>query len=111
MEGRQRIYDAIILEDFDIIELNNYCPEQEVGVSVSSIHVQIARISNNPIYKTEIQILLNALLNNSSKKNSNSRYVLMQIKDIMQCFGNNLKKLPKSTFIQVTSLKGQCYVE
>lgn len=107
MESRQRIYDALILEDFDIVELYKYCPEQEVGVSVSSIYVQMARISNNPIYKAETQILLNALLNYRSKKNSNSRYVMMQIKDIMQCFGKNLKKLPKSTFIQVTSLKGQ----
>ena len=103
--------DALILEDFDIVELYKYCPEQEVGVSVSSIYIQIAKFNNNPIYNTETQLLLNALLRYNGKKSNNSRYVMMQIKDIMQCFGKNLKKLPKSTFIQITSLKGQCGVE
>lgn len=107
----KRIYDALILEDFDIVELYKYCPEQEVGVSVSSIYIQIAKFNNNPIYNTETQLLLNALLQYGGKKSNNSRYVMMQIKDIMQCFGKNLKKLPKSTFIQLTSLKGQCGVE
>ena len=111
MERKKRIYDALILEDFDIVDLYKYCPEQEVGVSVSSIYVQIAKYSNNPIYITETQILLNALLNCRSKKNSNSRYAMMQIKDIMQCFGKSLKKLPKSTFIQITSLRGQYEIE
>lgn len=110
METEKRIGDALILEDFDIIELSKYCPEQEVGVSISSIYIQLAKYMHNPSRQEEINILIKALPAAENKKQVNSRYVVMQIKDVMQCFGKNLKVLPKSTFIQVTRLKGQ-YVD
>ena len=108
MNTKRRIGDALILEDFDIIELSKFNPDQEIGVSVSSIHIQIAKYSNSSLHKSEIRLLLNALCNCDNKRNTNSRYVIMQIKDIMQCFGKNLRALPKSTFIQTSNLKGQC---
>lgn len=108
MEKRRRTMDALILEDFDIVGLSEECPEQEVGVRVSHIYVQIAKIRNNPTKRIEVQILLEALNNANHKKNMSSRYVTMKINDVIRCFGNDLKTIPKSTFIQTAKLKGQC---
>lgn len=103
----KRIEDALLLEYFDIRGLAKYNPEQKIGVSVSSIYTQIAKFSNNPSRKSEIQLLIKALDGVSDKKHVDSRYTVMQVQDVIKCFDKYLKASPKSTFIQLVEIEGK----
>lgn len=90
---------ALILEDFDIKDLNKNFPEQKVGVNVSRIYVQIAKFNQNPNRLKEVKILQDAIAHTSNKYYCDARYTVMELRDVILCFGGNLKKLPKSTFV------------
>lgn len=99
MSNDIRSRHALILEDFDIINLNKIFPKQKVGVNVSRIYVQIAKFNQNPNRVEEIEILQKAVSYATNKNNIDSRYTIMELQDVILCFGNSLKNLPKSTFI------------
>ena len=98
---------ALLLEDFDIIKLNKMHPHQKVGVNINRIYIQIAKFSQNPNRSQEIQILKKAIVKADGIKLRESRYVVMELPDVMFCFGDNLKKLPKSTFMLTHSIENK----
>lgn len=105
MQKEKHINDALLLEDFDIRGLSKYNPAQKIGVNVSCIYVQIAKFSNNPLRNEEISILKQSLRGISDEKHIDARYTIMQVKDVMKCFGKGLKKLPKSAFMQLVEIE------
>lgn len=90
---------SMFLEDFDIADLNKNFPKQKVGVNVSRIYTQIAKYNQNPGRIEEVKILKKAICKTSNKYNYDARYAIMEINEIVFCFGKSLKKLPKSTFL------------
>ena len=96
--------NALILEDYDIRSLSKAFPQQEVGVNVNRIYIQIAKFSNNPKRTEEIGILKNALFLAQDDNYRDYRYTVMTLNDVMKCFGRYLKKMPRSTFIQSSEL-------
>lgn len=101
MKRKKNINDAFVLESCDIRGLSKSNPEKKIGVNVSSIYVQIAKFSNNPLRSEEICLLKKSLKGISDDKHVDARYVFMQVEDVMKCFDKSLKKLPKSTFLQL----------
>lgn len=99
MNKNIRTTDALLLEDFDIIGLSQKFPEQEIGVNVNRIYIQIAKYNQNPKRENEIKILKKALVSASNENHLDSKYSIMTLKDVMVCFGGCLKTLPKSTFV------------
>ena len=94
--------DALLLEDFDIKNMNKWCPKRKIGVSVSQIYIQIAKFSGNTKRKKELLMLSKAISGfDLQEYEVEPRYVLMEVKDVEQCFKKSLKKLPKSTFINI----------
>lgn len=104
MSVDMRLKHALILEDFDIKDLSKNFPTQKVGVNVSRIYVQIAKFNQNPRRKKEIKILQNAIAHASNKYNIDAKYTVMELQDVVLCFGKNYKKLPKSTFVPTHTL-------
>ena len=103
MSNSLRTKDALLLEDFDIRELSKIYPDKEVGVNTNTVYLQIAKYGNNPKRGKEIELLLKAAWAVDESKNKNIRYTKMTLSDIMICFGKNLRRLPKSTFIIYSS--------
>lgn len=99
MSNEVRTKDALLLEHFDIKELSKIYPYKEVGVKTNTVYLQIAKYVNNPQREKEIEILCKAAWLADESKNKNIRYTKMTLSDVMICFGKNLRKLPKSTFI------------
>lgn len=104
MSNEVRTKDALLLEHFDIIELSKIYPHKEVGVNTNTVYLQIAKYVNNPHREKEIEILYKAAWIADESKNKNIRYTKMTLSDVMICFGKNLRKLPKSTFIMYSSI-------
>lgn len=101
MKYEVRTKDAILLEDFDIKALSKDFPNKKIGVNTNSIYLQIAKFGNNPQREKEMEILMKAAWVADEAKNV--RYSQMTLAEIMTCFGNSLRKLPKSTFIMYSS--------
>ena len=94
--------DALLLEDFDIKNMNSWDPKEKIGVSVSLIYVQIAKYSGNPRRKRELSLLSNAISGFGIQEYEvEPKYVLMEVQDVETCFKKNLKKLPKKSFIKI----------
>lgn len=104
MSDDMRLKHALILEDFDIKDLSQNFPNQKIGVNVSRIYVQIAKFNQNPSRTEEIQILQKAIAYTSNKYNMDAKYTIMELQDVVLCFGKSLKKLPKSTFVSTHTL-------
>lgn len=100
MENEFRNKCSLLLEIYDIKGLQKELPKKKIGVNVNRIYIQIAKYNCNPNRVTEIQILKKALLNVSNKNHFDSRYATMNLEDVIKCFGANLNKLPKTTFVQ-----------
>ncbi|MBE5739226.1 MAG: hypothetical protein E7349_00040 [Clostridiales bacterium] len=103
MSKVRKTNNALMLENFDIKNLSLQFPQQSVGVNVNRIYIQIAKYNQNPNRRTEVQILKRVLATAYNKKYIDSKYIVMTLEEVMQCFGEGLKILPKSTFIQYTS--------
>ena len=99
MSDDMRSKYALLLEDFDIKHLNSVFPNQKVGVNVNRIYIQIAKYNQNPNRSQEVKILQKAIAHANNKYHYDTRYTVMELQDVVFCFGKNLKKLPKSTFI------------
>ena len=99
-----RIKNALLLEDFDIKDLSKTFPNQKIGVNVSRIYIQIAKFNQNPKRTKEIEILQRTIAHASNKYNIDAKYAVMELQDVVLCFGKNYKKLPKSTFISTHAL-------
>lgn len=94
--------DALLLEDFDIKNMNSWNPSKKVGVSVSLIYIQIAKYSGNPRRKKELALLSNAISGFGIQEYEvEPKYVVMEVQDVETCFRKNLKKLPKKSFIKI----------
>lgn len=101
MEQLSRRADALLLEDFDIKRDAELTPEKIVGVRINRIYTRIAQIRKNPLQKEQLLILINVLDQISDEQIIEPTYVPMTVKDISQCFSTQLKRLPKSTFIEM----------
>ena len=101
MPQLSRRADALLLEDFDIMRDAKETPEKVVGVRINRIYTRIAQIYKNPSKSEELLILMNVIEQASNSQSIEPVYVPMKTKDISQCFKNQLKKLPKSTFIEI----------
>ena len=99
MEQLSRRTDALLLEDFDINRDAEITPEKIVGVN--RIYTRIAQIHKNPLQKEQLLILISALDRICDEQIIEPIYVPMTVKDISRCFSTQLKKLPKSTFIEM----------
>lgn len=99
MNSDLRTKHSLFLEHFDIMLLSKIHPDQKIGVNVSRIYLQIARYSQNPHRKKEMNILKKAIFHTSNKYHVDSKYAIMEVQDIIACFGYDLKKLPKTTFV------------
>ena len=97
--------DSLILEDFDIQGLSEIFPEYEIGVRINAIYSQIARFSGNPKRISEILLCQYALKKVETDKFRRYRYTTMTLKDVMTCFGNDLKKMPAGSFVQSTPIE------
>ena len=89
---------SIFLEDFDIKTLCDKYPNQKIGINVSRIYFQIAKFNQNPCRTEELKILKKAISQAKNKYNLDTRYAVMELRDFVFCFGNNLKKMPKFTW-------------
>lgn len=103
--------DSLLLEDFDIKNMKEWFPRRRIGVSVSQIYIQIAKYSGNPKRKKELLILLKAISDFGIQEYEiEPRYVLMEVKDVEQCFKKSLKKLPKNTFLKIDEINEKCTI-
>lgn len=94
--------DSYMLQSFDILSMSEVDPEFEVGVNVNRIYIQIAKYSFDPGRADELKILYNAVDRlYDVNMHIDSRYITMCIGDIMACFGDGLKKLPRTTFKKI----------
>lgn len=107
MEKEKFIGNELPLDNLDLRYFEKCNPKMKVGVNVSRIYIQIAKFCNNPLRKTEIQLLRNALQGVSNKKHVDSRYAIMCVEDIVKCFEEGSNTLPKYTFVPVVTLKGK----
>lgn len=80
-------------------------PNQVIGIRSSRVYSQIARTRRNPQKSEEQAILISALTNASSVKESDGKisridpvYVPMKAKEIRLCFGKRIKEMPDSSF-------------
>lgn len=101
MEQLSRRADALLLEDFDINRDAEITPEKIVGVRTNRIYTRIAQIHKNPLQKEQLLILISVLDRVCDEQIIEPIYVPMTVKDISRCFSTQLKKLPKSTFIEM----------
>lgn len=91
--------NALLLEDFDIVNMQKCCPDETIGVNVNRIYIQIAKYGNNPKRAEELKILSNAISNIGGRGViEEPKYVPMKVCDVTKCFRQYLKKLPKRTF-------------
>lgn len=90
--------DEIFVNRFDVEDYINKFAEDQIGVNVNRIYLQIAKFDQNPKRKTEVQVLKNAAMTACNKNHYDSKYVAMKLEDVILCFGNNFKSLPKTTF-------------
>lgn len=97
--------NSLQLEDFDIVNMNKWFPEMPIGVSVSQIYTQIAKYTGNVNKKQELQILSRCLSGFDTEEYMlEPKYVIMSVNEVDRCFGKQLKKLPKKTFINIKSI-------
>lgn len=97
--------DALLLEDFDIKNMDNWFPQKKIGVNVIQIYIQIAKLSGNYKRKEELLILSKTISSFGVREYTDEpRYVVMQVRDAKKCFGKCLKKLPKRTFVEIREM-------
>lgn len=83
---------------------NSFCveaQEKSVGISLSKVYAQIAKYSNNPSRSNEVQILRKAIKSASGEKHLDSRYAIMKFVDAELCFGEELRRFPKSMLFSI----------
>lgn len=99
----ERTSDALLLEGFDIKKLSKLYPYKEIGVNTNRIYIQIAKFSHNSQKRKELLILKKTLSKIDNEENNyiDPKYASMTLCEVMQCFGTYLKKMPKTTFIQL----------
>ena len=76
--------------------------QDNVGVSVSQIYIQIAKYSGNSQRERELVLLSKAV--SSKKGNGHSiglKYVPMKMQDVKFCFGSSYEKLPRGAIVSM----------
>lgn len=92
--------EIFYLEDFDIKSLYRDFPNCKIGVKTTTIYAQMAKYHQNPTRIVQSRILHNALQSARVSKHLDSKYIVMELSEVILCFGESLKKLPKTTFTQ-----------
>lgn len=100
MKSHKTAQDSLFLEDFDVRGLCEMFPDHEIGVRINALYTQIARLSNNPRRSSELRICHYALKKVQTNKFRRYMYTTMTLKDVIKCFGNDLSKMPKGSFVQ-----------
>lgn len=101
MPSISRRVDSLFAEDFDITRDAKEDPDKMVGVKVNQIYSQIAKICGKGAYRRELLDLVNVLEESAEKYNGEPIYVPMKVRDVERCFGKQIKKLPKTTFLEL----------
>ncbi len=92
--------ETLYLEDFDIEKLSRDFPNYRIGVKTTAIYAQMAKYHQNPKRIVQSRILHKALRSARVSKHLDSKYIVMELSEVITCFGESLKKLPKTTFTQ-----------
>jgi len=101
MNSLSRRSDALFSEDFDITRDAKTMPDKLVGVRVNQIYAQIAKMCGKEEYRKELLHLVNILEESAEKYSGEPIYIPMKVGDIEKCFGKQLKRLPKTTFLEL----------
>ena len=100
----------IIIPDTEItpVQVVSQKPDQLIGVRTSRIYSQIARISCNSHMQSEKAILVDTLEQSKIQVFINGRsvrkdppFIKMTAQNIKRCFGKQVDKLPRKTFIKL----------
>lgn len=101
MTSFSRRADTLFPEDFDISRDAKSMPDKLVGVKVNQIYAQIAKMSGKEQYKHELLYLIRVLEESAKNNDVEPIYIPMKVSDVEKCFGKQLKKLPKTTFLEL----------
>lgn len=94
--------DSLQFEDFDIVNMIDWFPNMTIGVSVNRIYIQIAKYHGRNNKQKALKILSNSLSRfDAEEYMMEPKYVVMSMTEVKTCFGDELKKLPKKTFINI----------
>ena len=74
-------------------------PNVKIGVSVTKVYAQITKYGNNPSRITELTILRNAIQKANDSCHVDSRYTTMKAADVVKCFGDDIKRFPKTAIV------------
>ena len=96
-----------VLTGEEVLQLCANNPEHIVGVKSSRIYTQIAKSGRTPELRSSRIALTSALADAREIRTSNGQitvgkeppYVPMKMKDVKTCFGNDISRMPKTSFI------------
>lgn len=92
--------ETLYLEYFDIETLSHDFPNYKIGVKTTVVYTQMAKYHQNPKRIVQANILHKAIKTAKISKYLDSRYIVMELSEVISCFGESLRKLPKTTFTQ-----------
>lgn len=94
--------DSLQFEDFDIADMMEWFPDMPIGVSVNRIYIQIAKYTGRNNKQQALKILSKSISHFDTEEYMREpKYVIMSIDEVKTCFGDELKKMPRQTFINI----------
>ncbi len=93
----------------ELIRIANKDPESLIGVKSSRVYAQIAKTGRNPDQFSSREKLITALntaitvkeMHGTVKVRKVPAYIPMAAKDVKICFGKEISRMPKSSFIDI----------
>lgn len=91
------------------IQVISQKPDQLIGVKTSRVYSQIARVSRDSRMQLEKVILVDALeqsriqvIVNGKTVKKDPPFIKMTAQNVKKCFGKQVEKLPKESFVKLT---------